>query len=488
MAFAVTARHSGTSGATAVQSQATNSATPTANSMLLAFVGVERDLHTAVESWTLTGGGTWSSVAAAPSSPWAGTTDFNVTAVLQRLDVGALPSAHTITADAWAGVEDGYYGIVAGDITGHDSANPFIQSKTGGATEGGGDAESLAVTFDTALTAGSLVVACFAAGNDVDGAFTAPTIGGQPMSPVHNMIQHFCHAGMWYRVIDGTETDRTVTCSDLGQSVGASAAILVEIAPAPTGGSTGTIAATLPALSANVDGSAQASGSAASILPVLTAALDGQGLVVGAIDAQLGAISSALVGDARAEGTAANVLPSLVASVAGELSAEAVLNGQLPAITSSVDGESSLNGTVDASLPAIDSVISGDVVSAGDVAISLPVLSTDLTGTSETPQNSLDARLPAIEAALDGGVISPGALDAILPALTSSLSGSIPSQGSIAATLPTLTASLVGVVEIGGYVPVEDPVSSLRANLGTATVRTKADGTVRPNKAEAIPQ
>lgn len=235
MAFTVTARHSGTSGATAVQTQATNSTTPTASSLLLAFASVERDLHTVAESWSFTGGGTWTSVANAPSSQWTGTPDFNVTAALQRLTVGASPSPHTITADAWSGVEDGYYSVIACDITGHNTSSPIVQFKTGGATEGGGDSESLAVTFDSALTTGNLVVANFGAGNDVAGAFTSPTIGGQTMTQLHNLTGNFCHAGMWYRILDGTETDRTVTCSDLGQSVGASAAVLVEIAIASSG-------------------------------------------------------------------------------------------------------------------------------------------------------------------------------------------------------------------------------------------------------------
>jgi len=232
MAFTITARHSGTSGATAVQTQATNSTTPTANSLLLAFACVERDLHTVVESWTISGGGTWTAVAASASFAWNGTPDFNVTSALQSLAVGASPSAHTITADAWSGVEDGYYSVIAADITGHGA---LLQSKTGGATEGGGDSESLAVTFDSVLTSGSLVIACFAAGNDVAGAFTAPTIGGQTMTPLHNLTGNYCHAGMWYREINGAETDRIVTCSDLGQSVGASAAILLEYAAASGG-------------------------------------------------------------------------------------------------------------------------------------------------------------------------------------------------------------------------------------------------------------
>jgi hypothetical protein len=232
MAFTITARHSGTSGATAVQTQATNSTTPTANSLLLAFACVERDLHTVVESWTISGGGTWTAVAASASFAWNGTPDFNVTSALQSLAVGASPSAHTITADAWTGVEDGYYSVIAADITGHGA---LLQSKTGGATEGGGDSESLAVTFDSVLTNGSLVIACFAAGNDLAGAFTAPTIGGQAMIELHNLTGNFCHAGMWYRVLTGAESDQTVTCSDLGQSVGASAAILLEYAAAGGG-------------------------------------------------------------------------------------------------------------------------------------------------------------------------------------------------------------------------------------------------------------
>ena len=333
MAFTVTAQHTGTSGATAVQSQATNSTAPTANSLLLAFACVERDVHTVAESWSFTGGGTWNAVAATASFPWTGTPDFNVAAALRSLAVGASPTGHTITADAWSGVEDGYYSVIAADITGHNAASPIAQFKVGGATEGGGDGESLAITFDNALITGNLVVANFGAGNDVAGAFTAPTIGGQTMLQLHNLTDNFCHAGMWYRVINGAETDRTVTCSDLGQSVGASAAILVEIKAAST----------------DINGSGTATASPAQVAGTVTVTVTGTGSATAPAATVAGTGS---VGEPPVTGSGDLTAPAAVAAGAATILVTASGSLTAPDATATGTGAVIVTGSGSAVAPA----------------------------------------------------------------------------------------------------------------------------------------
>ena len=239
MAFTVTARHSGTSGASGVQTLATGSTTPTANSLLVAFGGVQSNSHATAHSWQSPSGGSlsYTNIATSASFDWDGTTDFDTSCTLWRAAVGGSPSAHTVTFDAWSGTPTGYYGGLCCDVTGHDTTTPVLQSKTNGATtDSGAAAPTGTVTFDNALVNGSLVIVGFASGNDGVAAYASPTIGGQAMTQLFNQTGTFCHCGLWYRVIDGTESNRTITCSDLGTSIGNYAVAAVEIAAASGGG------------------------------------------------------------------------------------------------------------------------------------------------------------------------------------------------------------------------------------------------------------
>ena len=303
-----------------------------------------------------------------------------------------------------------------------------------------------------------------------------------------------------------------------------------------TATASGTASASLPAgMSTNMAASVQDTGSVAAELPAMQAAVAGEVRSSASLDAQLGAISMTLAGAVADVGVVQATLPSLVASIAGESSVSSLLDGRLPAITFEADGEVTLAGVADLALPAIGSVISGMVsdegtievtlpalsataegaaLAEGDLTIVLPAISVDLSGESDLPENSLDVHLPMIGLSLAGEVASPGVLDvelpaimallgadaitsgellANLPSITAVLQGSVSeNQGFIVVALPQLTASLVGEVEGGGgadgFQPMEDPESSVRANLGTARVHTKAIAHVRPNKAEAKPQ
>lgn len=231
MAFTVTARHTGQNIG---QTMTTDTHTPTLSSLLLVFAGGENDLHSTASSWQLpTGGGwTYSQIAASADFAWAGSTDFSTSACSWRADVGLSALGHTITVDKYSGTQSANYNAVSLDITGHNTSTPVAQSKTGGASVTQGDTVSGSVTLDATPATNGLVVAYFAAGNDAVGAFTAPTIGGQTMTQLHNQTGTFCHGGAWYRVITGAESSATVTCSDMGQSVGNWAGIVVEIAEA----------------------------------------------------------------------------------------------------------------------------------------------------------------------------------------------------------------------------------------------------------------
>lgn len=266
MAFTVTARHSGTSGTASAQTHTTNSVTPTASSLLLVFAGVQSDSHSTAHSWQPpTGGGwTYTQIAASAMYNWETTTLYPISAAMWEAPVGGSPAAHTVTVDGWSGSLLGTYSELSCDITGHNTTTPVVQFKTGGAVVNpASSTASGSVTLDTTPVTGNLVVVGFSAGNDAVGAFTSPTIGGQSMTQLHNLTGNYTHAGLWYWVITGAESNATITCSDLGETVGDWAAVAVEIAAASSGGVTGsaTGAFGLTATASGVDravGAAQA--------------------------------------------------------------------------------------------------------------------------------------------------------------------------------------------------------------------------------------
>jgi hypothetical protein len=137
MAFTVTARHSGNTGSVSTPTEASDSQTPTASSLLLTFFGAENNFHTQVIGRSISGGSlTYTAVDAAPADGLAGyafDTDatFAAGAALYRADVGGSPSAFTITVDQWATANDGAYAVLSCDVTGHSSSTP-VQTKSFG--------------------------------------------------------------------------------------------------------------------------------------------------------------------------------------------------------------------------------------------------------------------------------------------------------------------------------------------------------------------
>lgn len=238
MAITVTARHNATSGASAVQALASSSTTPTANSLLLAFGGVQSNSHATAHTWqTPTGGGlTYTNIATSASFDWETSPDFDTSCTMYRAPVGGSPGAHTVTVDAWSGTQTGTYGVLCCDTTGHNTTTPVLQSKIGGATiNPNSSSASGTIVFDNNLTVGSVIIVGLASGNDTAGAYTAPTIGGQSMTQLFNQSGTLTHCGLWYRAITGAESNKTITCADFGQNIGNWAGVAVEIAAATSG-------------------------------------------------------------------------------------------------------------------------------------------------------------------------------------------------------------------------------------------------------------
>lgn len=241
MAFTVTSRHSANSDTGAsVQTITTDSQTPTASSLLLFFSGVEGDTAPSITVTDPTGGSlTYTLVDKAgesPDIPYAGDAGFKAGAAMYRADIGSSPSAFAITSDLLTTTAVGWYAALSCDITGHSSSTP-VQTKGGGATVNPmSSSASGTLTLTSTPATGNLVVVAIFSTADAGGAFTAPTVGGQAMTPVAAQNNAgYTHAGLWYREWTGAESSNVITSTDLGDNVGSYVIVAVEI-PATGGG------------------------------------------------------------------------------------------------------------------------------------------------------------------------------------------------------------------------------------------------------------
>lgn len=235
MAFTVTPRHTGNSGTSSAQTHTSNSTTPTADSLFFAVWGSENDASATAPSFqTPTGGGlTYTQVTVAgvsPSYPWNGDDSFRLGLAAYRAAVGSSPSAFAITVDSSSTTATFFYGEIGFDVTGHDPVTPIVNSAIAGGTKATGNSETGTVAIGWTPAVGNLVIVCFTSGADGAGGFASPTAGaGKTFTTIINQNSASCQVGAFYRVWDGTES-LTVTCSDLGDTVGNYGAIVFEVA------------------------------------------------------------------------------------------------------------------------------------------------------------------------------------------------------------------------------------------------------------------
>lgn len=434
MAFTVTARHAGQASQT--QTVTTGSATPTGSSLLLVFSGDYHDDHfTAAEWQTPTGGSlTYTSIATSASFPWNGASNFSLSCAAWRAPVGGSPSSFAATTDAYSGTQTGYYNALTVDITGHDPTTPVVQSKTGGAQANGGDTVSGSITLDSTPAVGSLVVVHFSAGNDSAGAFTAPTIGGQPMTQHHNQTATFCHGGVWSRVITGAESNNIITCSDMGQTVGNWAGVAVEIAEATASGSVA------------LDGAAPAASSATGTLAA-DRPLTGTGSVATAPTAAL-STERALAGTA-AGASAATGDVAITRAVAAVSAAAGHLGGDLSTART-------LTGSASAASSAIGPLVATRLLSGTAPATSgadgTLTVARALTGSASAASGASGEMTATADALLDGS--APAAANATGElstgrALTGAASGSASATGTMLLERPLTATSSAAAGMVG---------------------------------------
>jgi hypothetical protein len=222
------------------QTITSGSFTPTANSNCYVWAVVENNNHAVAKSWQITNTGSlsFSTVENPPNRSWNGDANFGVEAHLWVASVGGSPGAMTVTIDPWSGGNQS--GFISLDVFCVSSSGTLsvVQTKSASEQDGGGNSESIAVTMDAALTSGNTVVCCGAASNDAAGGFTTPTGFSNELV---NQTTSSTHVAVWH---DTDISGSTVTISDLGQSVGASAIAVLEFSDGAGTASPAAIAVT----------------------------------------------------------------------------------------------------------------------------------------------------------------------------------------------------------------------------------------------------
>ena len=165
--------------------------------------------------------------------------------------------------------------------------------------------------------------------------------------------------------------------------------------------------------------------------------------VTGSLAASLPALTGAISAGVVVTGSTAPSLPALIGSISAGVIVTGSTAASLPALTGSFSGTvaaSGITGSLAATLPAVTSTISGTVPRTATLSASIPILSAAISGTVAVG-GSVAAALPGLSGALVAGVVVTGSEVGALPALAGSFSGTVPRTGSVAAPLPPLAGA-----------------------------------------------
>jgi len=167
------------------------------------------------------------------------------------------------------------------------------------------------------------------------------------------------------------ETGTTITWGSASAS--AFASIIIELDT--TSLLTGTMASTLPKLTASMTGTDARQGTLASNLPIVQAAMSGKKVETGTIASNLPILTASMsgtVGIPVVEGTLAANLLIPVSAMVGQKAETGSLVGLLPIPISTASGIAKHVGTFTVNLPMVTASMSGGLGHSGTFASSLP--------------------------------------------------------------------------------------------------------------------
>lgn len=206
---------------------------------------------------------------------------------------------------------------------------------------------------------------------------------------------------------------------------------------------TGTLAATLDAVTLAASGALPIAGTAAPTLGALQSAGTGALSLAGTASATLGALTSSAAGTLALAGSLSATLADVTVSAAGSGAHTGTLAQTLGALQSSAAGTLALVGTLSATLGAVTASGAGALGVAGSLSATLAPLTASGVG-SAGAQGSLSATLAAVTSSAAGTLALVGTLSATLGALSSTGAGAVRITGTLGATLGAATLSGVG--------------------------------------------
>lgn len=214
---------------------------------------------------------------------------------------------------------------------------------------------------------------------------------------------------------------------------------------AATSSNTGTVGATLPALTASAAGTSRDAGAAIATIPALSASAAGVSRTAGAVSSSFPALTASAAGTVTDLGAFLATLPALSASGTATTRTAGALTASLPPLAASATGTvtSTGGGVLAATLPALTASLDGASKVTGSAAAALPALSASAAATVRTT-GVLSVSLPALQSVAAASTEAPGSLAAALPALSAQAAASVSVSGDLAATLPALAAATTG--------------------------------------------
>lgn len=217
-------------------------------------------------------------------------------------------------------------------------------------------------------------------------------------------------------------------------------------------GISGTLSATLGALTASASGAVAVQGSLSATLGTMAASASGAVAVKGTTNVTLEEMHHTLAGAVAVKGTTSATLGALTLAAAGAVGSTPITgqaNITLGAASLSAAGAVAVNGSVSQTLGGLTLASTGTVLITGQASSTLGAITLSasgmvgflpVVGSLNVTLDELLAKPSAI-----GRVAVKGQTSATLGGLTVSASGKVAVKGSLAATLGVLALSAMGV-------------------------------------------
>lgn len=227
-------------------------------------------------------------------------------------------------------------------------------------------------------------------------------------------------------------------------------------------GRTGTLTATLAALTSSAAGTVDIAGTLSKTLGVLTSSAAGTVDLTGQLSKTLDSLTSSATGALDIQGTLTKTLDSLSITAEGNSANNGALTATLGALTSAAAGTVDIAGSASITLSALTSSAAGTLDITATANVTLGALTSSATGQLQVQASAL-ITLSSLTSAATGTVDLSGNLTSTLGNVTSNASGALAIQGVLAKNLDNLAISAQGTANNTGLVNATLGVLTLSA-------------------------